>query len=402
MNPEEQYHLDVSGFLVVKGALFADEVAWCNQQLDTEGCKRDWPELYEHPILAAYVHELCGEDYYLDQPIRPLDLANGETSHLLTGGNEPLNWSRAYHQQNEVQLCQGLVAVWALTDVAAGDGGFHLVPASHKSWVETPLSVRDGGDDMGLMVQPVLAAGDLLLCAASTLHGMRPWSSDQQRRLLACRFLATEARRSLPEPEANPLPAWITELPPAARAIATPFTGGPTPTVHSDGLTCTYEENGEPFHPSIYIRNLDPGIDEREFYHWDLCGHLVLRGVMDAVWLAAANAAIEANTERIHQGSAPHKGSRRLKGTPLASLTGLFELPQPHCEPFRAMIAHPTIVQRLNWMMGSGFRLGPVRAMCYAPGSSGLFLHGGGEPANSRNHYALQNGRTQCESVNVA
>ena len=77
-------------------------------------------------------------------------------------------------------------------------------------------------------------------------------------------------------------------------------------------------------------------------------------------------------------------------------------MPQPHCEPFRAMIAHAAVVQRLSWMMGSGFRLGPVRAMCYAPGSAGLFLHGGSEPANSRNHYALQNGRAQCESVNVA
>ena len=128
----------------------------------------------------------------------------------------------------------------------------------------------------------------------------------------------------------------------------------------------------------------------------------MLPGVMDPAWLREANEALDACADRVHQGGAPHRESQRLTGTPLASLSGLFELPPPHCEPFRAMIAHPAVVQRLNWMMGSGFRLGPARAMCYEPGSSGLYLHGGGEPARSRNHYAFQNGRTQCESVNVA
>ncbi len=66
------------------------------------------------------------------------------------------------------------------------------------------------------------------------------------------------------------------------------------------------------------------------------------------------------------------------------------------------MIAHAPVVQRLNWMLGGGFSLGHVRAMCYEPGSCGLFMHGSPEPAFGRNHYHLQNGRSYCESVNVA
>eukprot|EP01043_Picozoa_sp_COSAG02_P119841 COSAG02_NODE_56538_length_285_cov_0.725806_1_plen_37_part_10 len=34
-------------------------------------------------------------------------------------------------------------------------------------------------------------------------------------------------------------------------------------------------------HPSIYKRDPDSEIDELEFFHWELCGYLVLRGVMD-------------------------------------------------------------------------------------------------------------------------
>ena len=147
MDPEERYHLDVAGFLVVKGALFPDEVAWCNQQLDSGRCERDWPELYEHPVLAAYVRELCGEDYYLDRPVHLFDPADSGTDQLSTGGNGPLDWARAYHQQREVQLCQALVAVWALTDVPAGAGGFHLVPSHCRPpspW--TKPSARPGAD----------------------------------------------------------------------------------------------------------------------------------------------------------------------------------------------------------------------------------------------------------------
>jgi hypothetical protein len=34
---------------------------------------------------------------------------------------------------------------------------------------------------------------------------------------------------------------------------------------------------------------------------------------------------------------------------------GLYTLPEPHSAPFRKMIAHPAVVQRLNWMLGPGY-----------------------------------------------
>jgi ectoine hydroxylase-related dioxygenase (phytanoyl-CoA dioxygenase family) len=404
MSPEENYHFDVAGYLIVRRVLSSEQLLTWNQaldQVDGDPATPEWPELYEHPALASYVEQLCGEDYLLDG--RPWLLGDqvGDTPVRLTGGNEPLDWSRAYYQQNGSRYCLGLLAIWALTDVKAGAGGFSMVAASHKGCVETPEKVLSGTDDMGLTMQPVLEAGDLLLCAQTTLHAMRRTQDSGSQRLIACSFVGAEARRSAVAEE--PAPAWMDELDPLQRAVMRRSSACPAPLLRSDGKTCQLEEQGGNFHPSIYIRNPDSDIDIDEFYHWDLCGHLVLQGVMDEAWLAAANAAIEAcPQDGLSMGGDSARGSRRLAGTATASVNGLFELPQPHCQPFRAMIAHPAVVQRLNWMMGSGFFFGSARAMNYAQGSAGLFLHGGSEPARSRNHYALQNGRTYCESVNVA
>ena len=63
-----------------------------------------------------------------------------------------------------------------LEDVEEGDGGLVVVQASHKSNVETPGDLATGQDDMGLVKQPVLKAGDLFLLAETTLQGMRPWT----------------------------------------------------------------------------------------------------------------------------------------------------------------------------------------------------------------------------------
>ena len=89
-------------------------------------------------------------------------------------------------------------AVWALEDVSEGDGGFRLlVQASHKSNVETPDDLATGVDDMGVLVQPELKAGDLFLVAVPTLQGVRPWK-DEPKRLLAYRYAARAAVQSNP------------------------------------------------------------------------------------------------------------------------------------------------------------------------------------------------------------
>ena len=392
MNVHENYQLDVAGYLIVREALTAEEVQRFLHRLD-KGDDDASAELCDHPALAAYVEELCGVNYALSGTPGLLPAATAQ-SGLWGGGHEPLDWALAYQQQGDVRFCQSLVVLWALTDVVAGDGGFVLVPASHKSQVEAPRQLWEGDDAMGVVEQPTLEAGDLLLCVGAALHGTRPWLGAGPLRLFTCTFVAEEVRRAAPEPTTEtstaeePAP-WMAELTSEQR------------TVLGLGAPAVVPSNGY-HHPSIYRHDPDTGIDADEFFLWDLQGYLILPGMMDADWIAAADAAIDANADRLTKGHKPPGNTARLDGTSLSSLRGLFELPAPHAEPFRRMIAHAPVMQRLTWMLGGGFRLGHVRAMCYEPGSCGLFLHGGSEPANSRNHYALQNGRGFCESVNVA
>ena len=64
--------------------------------------------------------------------------------------------------------------------------------------------------------------------------------------------------------------------------------------------------------------------------------------------------------------------SDRLLGKPRPRLGGLYELPHPDCDPFRAMMAHPPVVQRLSWMLGHGYHetQEPI-ANLWPPGTGG-------------------------------
>ena len=197
---------------------------------------------------------------------------------------------------------------------------------------------------------------------------------------------------------------WADDLTPVQQAVLhDPGRSGEPAVVESDGETCHLEEERGIFHPAIYIRNPEVDIDEKEFYHWDLCGHLVVKGVMDAEWLAAANAALDANEHLINTiRTDVQRGSIRLRGTHLKRLGELWNLPQPHCDPFRRMIADPKIIARLNWMMGSGYEATKCELLGASHGGMGHFLHAGGTTVSETNHYTFRNGRCYCEYINVA
>ena len=80
---------------------------------------------------------------------------------------------------------------------------------------------------------------------------------------------------------------------------------------------------------------------------------------MDEQWLAEANEAVDIipRSYRCRRGNwRADPVSQAGTGRPL--LPGLLDLPDPYNAPFRRMIAHPEVVQRMNWMGGSGYRMG--------------------------------------------
>ena len=419
MTNEENYQLDVAGYLILPGVLKAAEIKACNQALEQLGPVEgalDWTApgcepllaLRDHPVLLQYLEQICGEDFRLDQSPRLLDAGAGKGEAFLSGGSEWQDWSRAYRHYNGVRFCQGVRVLWALADVNEGDGGLVVVPASHNSTVDAPRDLLSGADDMGLVVQPVLQAGDLLLCAESVMRGLRPWKGPGPQRLLECGYISAGVRPSAESEikgEESDMPEWTAALTPLQRAVLhNPNRSYPPPVVHSDGKTAQIAEEPGIFHPSIYSRNSDSGIDEKELFHWDLCGHLVLRGVMDADWLAAANEAIDANPDQIHTGGSAADDSGPLAGTGVgrSGMGEPWKLPAPYGEPFQRMIANPALVQRLNWIMGSGFECMMCSGFLSGKGSSGHTLHASITPAKMTNHYRQQNGRVYCEYLNAA
>jgi hypothetical protein len=194
MSNEENYAFDVAGYLHVPGVLSRPQVQALNQALDEVGQSEgmlgwDGPQrelfrdLLVQPQLVWYLNQIIGHGFRLDQAPRLLGTQDGEIGAPFVGGDEPRNPSRAYFQQNGLRSSQGVKAIWTLEDVAAGDGGLVVVRASHKSNVETPQNLATGADEMGLVQQPLLKAGDLLLVAESTLQGVRPWQGAARRLL---------------------------------------------------------------------------------------------------------------------------------------------------------------------------------------------------------------------------
>ena len=407
MTNEENYCFDVAGYLHVPGTLTRPEVERLNREIDAVGATEGmlgWPgsarepfrDLLVHPALVWYLNQIVGAGFILDREPEIWCEETGDPGAPLVGGNEPRDPAIAYYFQNGRRFSEGVRVLWALEDVEEGDGGFVLVPCSHKAHLATPAAVATGADDMGLTSQPVLKAGDLLIVALATVQGMRPWQGPGRQRLLSYEFVGRGVIRSAgtgPQTKAEPRPEWHAELSAVQRASL--YKPGyqatsPPPTIATDGKTTRLESGG--FHPSLLQVDPDSGIDYREFYFWDLNGYLVLRGVMDEEWLAAANEAVDRFAERIEVGEELARGSKSLAGTGRPLLPGLLELPQPYCEPFRRMVAHPAVEHRLNWMGGSGGRMGGATGFVSVQGTSGHALHDANEPLNPGRGYVYHNG----------
>ena len=364
-------------------------------------------DLLIQPQLVWYLNQIVGHGFRLDRAPKILCDKTCDTSAPLVGGNEPRDPALAYYYQNGRRFCEGVRVIWALSDVKAGDGGFTFVPCTHKSNVETPEDILTGEDDSDYIFQPELKAGDLLIVGLSVVQGMRPWQSEGPQRLLSYEYVGRGVIRSAgpgPESEKMPVSDWMEEITPEQRASL--YRPGyrdttPVPTLQTDGETIALDESRKIFHPSTLMKNPNSGIDEKEFYFLDLNGYLVLRGVMDEEWLAQANAAIDKYEDRIIVGDELARGSKSLAGTGRPLLGGLTQLPSPHCDPFRRMLAHPAVEHRLNWMGASGGRTGGGTAFCAVKGTSGHSLHDSNEPLNPGRGYIYQNGRSYCEAVTV-
>ena len=234
MTADEDYGFDVAGFLHVPGALSAAEVAACSEALDDagrDGGRLEWP-LQEHPVLNSYLETLCGPDFALDGPpaLVPDGPAGTAGVRLRAGAPEDRRRLR-YANYGDTRECKGVRIFLALAP-APEDGGVVLVTASHNRSTEPPARFLAGADDLGMTEEPVLAAGDLLICAATTLYGIR----GRPGRVIEILYISSRARPTAGYPEIE-APEWVTELTPEQQAVVGTMTTGRGGTVISDGET---------------------------------------------------------------------------------------------------------------------------------------------------------------------
>ena len=233
VSDEEMYFFDLRGYLVIPNVLTRTEIEACNAALNANMDKAShfepgrlagkskalagtssrveltgmlgWEPQYRepfrkllvHPVVVSRLNEFSGKGFRLDHGPLMISAKNGAEGHRFHGAGEPFSQATWYHQQNGKIFCRGITVAWQLADCNPGDGGFAIVPGSHKLAEPTPDEVRSYEDDMGLVEQVAMKAGDVLFFAETATHGTLPWKANHDRRSVLYKYASRAAARAV-------------------------------------------------------------------------------------------------------------------------------------------------------------------------------------------------------------
>ncbi len=232
----EEYLFDLNGFLVLKGALSAQEVADCNAavteipsslpRLGWHGHvqREDHPEhrgvsyqqVYEMPAFSRlidhrnyinYVARFVGGQATFDYDRGPLYIDEnfynlrgpGEAIPLHSGGHDICK--RTQYRYHDGRFACGQVNVLiAFNDIGPGDGATMVIPGSHKSNIIHPAFLnseqatvwdeKGGGSMEGIRgaIEVQLKAGDAIVFVDATAHGSAKRGNPGLRRIGVFRY----------------------------------------------------------------------------------------------------------------------------------------------------------------------------------------------------------------------
>lgn len=232
MTEDERYLFDLNGYLVVRGVLTPEEVKAANDAIEqrqdamverTDKALRNAKEgtslygtgpgrkdlggvlewgadskifksILAHPRLVPLFHGILGEGYRMDHLPFVIASDQGAEGFRLHGGTVDCE-SGMYSPHLAYTCHHGFIRSALLgcnvmlSDHNAGDGGFCVVPGSHKSNFKMPSSMVDGEAYQEFIRQPETKAGDVVLFSEGTVHGAMAWTpKDRQRRACLYRF----------------------------------------------------------------------------------------------------------------------------------------------------------------------------------------------------------------------
>ena len=322
---------------------------------------------------------------------------------------------------------KGVRALWVLDDTSE----VVIAPATHKASLPPPSLARM--EELDTTVRPALQAGDLLLLAATSLFGLRPdpAAAGGEATPRIVELLLADSQLTAPglgyvERPLSDMPDWMAELTDEQRAAVAPgVLGAPGAALDTDGTTVALvpgletDEAVAELAAGKWRETIGSDLSAEEMWQWDAQGYIIARGAMDSSWLSAANAALD--TYRNDPAVAREIGDSELWQEPECTPTlrpagwesgeyqneermgGLEALPAPHGEPFRRMIAHPAVVERLNWMLGPGWHEGMGSASVNRPGAGGQQIHGGPFYGRAHGYYFDHvQGRPHSIQINYA
>jgi len=224
MTDDEKYLFDLTGYLVIRGALGEEEVRLCNEAIDhhkelfkereeslsggssaLEGTshrldisrmlawERPWCEIFRdlliHPNVLRYLQGILGTGYRLDHGPGLIAMDPGcEGCTLHGGGIESSDFSTAYFF-NGGRILTGLTVVeYLLADEGPGEGGVAVVPGSHKANLACPQEMKLLEKYQEQVVEVNGKAGDAVIFTEALTHGTLPWTGKHQRRALLYKF----------------------------------------------------------------------------------------------------------------------------------------------------------------------------------------------------------------------
>ncbi len=226
MTEDERYLFDLNGYLIVRGVLTPEEIEEANAAIDRHahemversdsdlrnakqgtrffgqgpgrmdlGRCLEWGEkdsrvfksILAHPRLVPIFHGILGKGYRMDH--LPMILAQnaGSEGFQLHGGtvdctSGEYNPHLAYHCHHGTIRSALLGCNVILRDHNPGDGGFCIVPGSHKSNFKMPKGMVDGEKYEEFIVQPASKAGDVILFSEGTVHGAKVRNHETEER----------------------------------------------------------------------------------------------------------------------------------------------------------------------------------------------------------------------------
>ena len=97
-------------------------------------------------------------------------MSAGTEGHTMHGGGHIERPGAFYRYRDGLMRCGLTVASWQLTDQLEDDGGFAVVPGSHKGNIKPPPGLVDATDRMGVLTQVVAPAGSLVIFTEALLQ----------------------------------------------------------------------------------------------------------------------------------------------------------------------------------------------------------------------------------------